>query len=133
MNIVLFAGLTALAIRRTPIFKVPLFALSCIPLTFFQAASFSIDALIFGLSFYIIAYFLYLYKSEKNSINKKKIGIFAILCLLLGLCKLPLLGMILLILFIPKENFKNKNYYYLGFLVISLLLILGLLWNNYLC
>ena len=128
LNSVLYAGLISLAIRKTPVLKIPLFAMACIPLTLHQSFSISIDAMINGLAILSIAYFLYMYKTR--NIDKKEIVIFSLLCLACGLCKLPYISLILLILLIPKNNFKNNNYYY-GFLSVILLGLIAILWYKF--
>lgn len=81
-NLVLYASITSLAIKKTPILKVPMFFMALIPLAMFQGSSVSIDALINSLGFYTIAYALYLIKSPENSIESKELIIFSIIILL---------------------------------------------------
>lgn len=90
--------------------------------------SVSIDAMINGLGILVISYFLYLYK--KNQINDKELIIFSILCLLMGLCKLPYLALILLILVIPRTNLTSKQRY-ISYLSIVSLLAIGLIWYEF--
>ena len=127
-NSLLYAALISFAIRKTPVLKIPLFAMACIPLTLHQSFSMSIDAMINGLGILSIAYFLYMYKTP--NIDKKEIIIFSLICLACGLCKLPYISLILLILLVPKNNFKNNNYYY-GFLTIIILGLIAVLWYKF--
>ena len=129
-NLILYAGMVAYAVKKTPILKVPLIAMACIPLAVYQSSSLSIDAFIDGLAIILVAYFFYMYKSPKRTIGKKEVGIFAFLCLLLGLCKISLFIFALLILFVPRDNFEDKKYYYLGILSIVLVFLLGILWTK---
>lgn len=130
-NLISYAFLISLAIKKTPVLKLPLLAVACIPLSIYQAASISIDSMIIGLGILTIAYFLYMYKADSQSLDKKHIAIFCGLSLLLGLCKLPYLAFVFLILLVPLENFKDKNiliYMILGILAVS---IAGVLWSTY--
>ena len=127
-NSILYAGLVSIAIKKTPILKIPLLAIACIPLALHQSFSVSIDAMINGLGILVISYFLYLYK--KNQINDKELIIFSILCLLMGLCKLPYLALILLILVIPRTNLTSKQRY-ISYLSIVSLLAIGLIWYEF--
>ncbi len=86
-NLLLYAGLISLAVKKTPVLKMPLLAVSCIPISIYQAASLSIDSMIIGLAILAVAYFLYLYKAEENSLGVKEVVMFSALCLVLGLCK----------------------------------------------
>jgi len=127
-----YAFLISLAIKITPKLKMPLFAISCIPITIYQAASVSIDSMIFGLGILTIAYFIRLYLLKDKSIDIKEMVIFTLLCALLGLCKLPYLAFIFLILFIPKENFKNEKYsLIMKILAILIVSIIGISWSKY--
>ena len=130
-NLISYAILISLAIKKAPVLKIPLLAVACIPISIYQAASVSIDSMIIGLAILTIAYFLYLYKSEPGSLETKEIAIFCALSLLLGLCKLPYLAFVFLILLVPRQNFKNKNnlwYILLGILIVA---AVGVLWSTY--
>lgn len=126
-NSLLYAGLVSLAIKKTPILKMPLLAVACIPLALHQSFSVSIDMMINGLGILIISYFLYLYKAKQ--IKNKDLLIYSALCLLMGLCKLPYLALILLILFVPKNNLTDKQRI-MSFLLIISLFILGMGYYN---
>ena len=130
-NLVCFAFLVALAVKITPCLKMPFIAVSCIPVTIFHASSVSIDSMIFGLGILAVAYFLYLHQSSENSIENKHWIIFTLLCLLLGLCKLPYLAFIFLLLLVPKDNFKDANALPLIILSILIVAICGILWSRY--
>lgn len=128
-NLVLYAFLISRAVKKASVFKIPLMAMACIPLALFQAASLSIDVTINGLAFLIIGYFLYMLKSEDSSIDLKDLGIFSILVLLCGLCKLPYLALIFLLFVIPKDKFKTPFYYnIIAFLAVA---ALGILWAKF--
>ena len=130
-NLICYAGLISLAVRKASALKVPLLAVACIPITIYQAASVSIDSMIIGLGILAIAYFIYLYKSEPGSLETKEIAIFCAISLLLGLCKLSYLAFVFLLLLVPKENFKNENirrYMLLGILIVA---AVGVLWSTY--
>ena len=130
-NLICYAGLISLAIRRTPIFKMPLLAVACIPISIYQAASMSIDSMIIGLGILAIAYFMYMLKSEENSLEIKNIIIFTLICLLLGLCKLTYLAFIFLLLLVPRKNFKFSNVILSYIASISVVGIIGVLWSRY--
>lgn len=131
-NLLCYAGLISYAIKKTPYLKMPLLAVACIPITIYQASSISIDSMIFGLGILAVAYFIYMLKSPKESLDNKEVGIFTLICLLLGLCKLPYLAFIFLLLLVPKDNFKDKkNYIKLILISIIGVAIIGLLWSNY--
>ena len=130
-NIIFYAFLISLAIRIAPVMKIPLLAVATIPISIYQAASISIDSMIIGLGILTIAYFIYLYKSEAESLDVKHVALFCGLSLLLGLCKLPYLAFVFLILLVPKCNFKNTGvlkYMILGVFIVGLI---GVMWSTY--
>lgn len=129
-TLILYAGLISFAIKKSPILKVPLFAMACMPQALFQAASLSIDALINGLAFIVIAYFFYFLKTENIKIGKKKLFIFSSLVLLLGLCKVTFFALFLLIFLVPRSKFENKYYGY-SFLILILLVVVSVLWSKF--
>ena len=129
-NTTLYAILVSIAIKKTPILKIPLIVIACMPLTLFQSASISIDSLINGMGILIISYFLYMYNSN-DKLNKKDLIIFSLMVILLGLCKITYFGFIFLLLIIPKQNFKsNKNYLYIISTIIFICIIAAL-WSKY--
>ena len=101
--------------------------ISCLPVCLFQAFSISIDSLLAGLGILTITYFLNMSVNEFD----KEMAIFSVLCLLTGLCKIPYLALIFLILFVPKDNFKKNNYYLYCIVAVIAVAVIGLLWNNY--
>lgn len=130
-NLIFYAFLISMAVRIAPVMKVPLLAVACIPISIYQAASVSIDSMIIGLGILAIAYFIYLSKAEAESLEIKHIALFCALSLILGLCKLPYLAFVFLILLVPRENFKDKKilkYMLLGVLIVGLI---GVLWSTY--
>lgn len=130
-NLIFYAFLISMAVRIAPVLKVPLLAVACIPISIYQAASVSIDSMIIGLGILTLAYFLYLTKAEEGSLDVKHIALFCALSLILGLCKLPYLAFVFLILLVPKENFRDKRilkYMLLGVLIVGLI---GVMWSTY--
>ena len=128
-NLLCYASLISIAIRKTPVLKIPLLAVACIPITIYQAASVSIDSMICGLGILAVAYFIYMAKSP---VKDRDIVIFAVITLLLGLCKLPYLAFIFLLLFVPFGNFKHENSSKI-LIIISILSVsvIGIIWSRY--
>ena len=132
-NLLFYAAVVSIAIRKTPVLKIPLLAVSCIPISIYQASSASIDAMIISLSILAVSYFIYMCKSPEDSLLKKDIAVFAVICVFLGLCKLPYLAFIFLLLFVPSKNFKmdRKNNYLFILLVIFIVAFIGIMWSRY--
>lgn len=110
-NLALYASIVAYAIKKTPILKIPFIFVACLPLAVIQSGSMSIDSLVNSLALLVIAYFLFLIKSKDREIDNKKLLFFMFLIIVLGLCKLSFIAFAFLVLFIPKNKFKDKYYY----------------------
>ncbi len=131
-NLIFYAGLISLAIKKAPVLKMPLLAVACIPISIYQAASLSIDAMIIGLAILAVGYFLQLYKAEKNSLGVREVVMFSALCLILGLCKLPYLAFVFLLLLIPFDNFeKGRKIIPYMLICIAIVGIIGFMWSRY--
>lgn len=129
-NVVLYAGLSAIAIKKTPILKMPMLVFACIPLAIFLGATTSIDAFINGMGLVTMSYFFYMYKASENELTKRHILTFTAFVILLGLAKLTCFAFILLLPLIPKGNFKNEKDYYLNFVAIAVALAAAVAWTR---
>lgn len=131
-NAFVYAALVSYAVKKTPFFKIPLIAIACLPICLYQACSASIDCLITSLGILAISYF---FDMCTNKFGKRDLLIFFGLCLLTGLCKLPYLGLIFLIFFIPSENFKDsdRQTIFYSYCIIGLFasVCIGFLWSHF--
>ena len=130
-NVLLYASLASLAVKKTPILKMPMLVFACLPLAIFLAGSTSIDAFINGLALVVMAYFFEMYKSPKNTLTKRNILIFSSLVLILGISKVTCFALIMLLFAVPKSNFKKQKYYYYGFISLIVLGVVAILWSKY--
>ncbi len=132
-NLIFYAGVVSLAIKKTPALKLPLLAVACIPISMYQASSASIDCMIIGLSILSISYFIYMCRSPDRSLTIKNIAVFSVICLMLGLCKLPYLAFVILLIFVPSKKFEKDKKHNLPILLISIAVVavIGVLWSRY--
>ena len=132
-NLIFYAGIVSFAIKKTPALKLPLLAVACIPISMYQASSSSIDCMIIGLSILSISYFIYMCRAQDNSLTIKNIAVFSIICMLLGLCKLPYLAFVILLLFVPSKKFEKDKKHNLPILLLSIAIVavIGILWSRY--
>lgn len=123
-NLLFYDILVSYAIKKTPIFKIPMFLVATMPMSIYLASSLSIDAAVNGLGILAIAFALYMYKSEK-SLEIKDILLFDVIVFICGTCKITYILLIFLVLLIPVSKFKNKKDYLLTIFssVIGVLLI----------
>lgn len=127
INLLVYAFMIRYAIKIAPLFKIPLSIISISPMAIYIAASFNPDMTTYGLVFIIIAYFLYLYKRE--NIELKNIVIYSVLCIVLGLVKLPYCVLGGAILFMPKRKFKSNRFYYLSYAFVVIIAIISLIFG----
>ena len=130
-NLLLYGSICAIAIKKSPVMKMPMFVVACLPLAVELGASLNMDALTLSLSLLCIAYFFKMYKSKDKSVTKKNILTFFILVLIVALTKVTLGALALLILAVPISNFKHRKYIYLSIIGIFALLGILLAWNNF--
>lgn len=130
-NLICYAGIISYAVKKSPILKVPIIAMACIPVAIQQASSVSIDALFISLGILAFCYFFYMIRVSDGTLENKEIIIFSVICLLLGLTKLPFLSVILLLFFIPRSKFKENYAFKLVLISFLIVAIVGLLWSEY--
>lgn len=128
-NLLLYASVVSIAIKKSPVFKGPLLIASIIPLAIFQAGSVSSDCFFNAFAILSIAYFFVLYKSD--SIRYKDLGIFYTSIVLCGLLKQPYLALSLLIFIVPRTNFKDKKQEIISKTAILAVLVIGVVWSSY--
>lgn len=132
-NLLFYAGVISFAIKKTPVLKLPLLVIACIPICIYQAASVSIDCMIISLGLLAISYFIYMCYAKEKSITVKEIAIFTVICILLGLCKLTYLAFIFLLLLVPFKNYEKETKSVLPIIFVSFIAaaVIGLLWSRY--
>ena len=128
-NLLLYAVIVSIAIRKAPAFKFPLFIISIFPLAIFQAASVSSDCFFICFAILAVAYFFVLYKSD--NIRYKDLGIFFGSIILLSFLKQPYVALSFLIFAVPRSNFKDRRQGIISLLgVVFAFAIVGL-WTTY--
>ncbi len=132
-NLFFYAGVISLAIKKTPVLKIPLMLIACLPISIYQAASVSIDSMIISLGILAVSYFIYMCYAKEKSITTREIAIFTIICIILGLCKLTYLAFIFLLLLVPFKNYEKDTKNVLPIIFISIIAAagIGFLWSRY--
>ena len=134
MNLLLFATLGAMTVRRTPIGKELFFAVSLFPMTLELAGSYSYDSYIIALSFYLIAVILDLALAKPAAgITRKNVIELSVLALLLSPCKMIYATLFLLCLLIPVRKWGTKPWpkWILSVLLIGALIVGSILLVNF--
>lgn len=104
MNLLMYAAVTYLAMRRLPFGKSVLFGVGLLPMTIHLSASFSYDVLILAGVFYLTAHCLYLaYQAEK--VRPVDVLILALVMAVAGPCKMVYAVFMGLCLLIPVRKF----------------------------
>ena len=107
-NLIAFMIMVFWAVKRTPIAKNIMMAVTLLPMTVTLASSMSYDAMLIGLSFMFIAEVLYL-AYAKDKIGWKDIILPAVILAVMSPCKMVYGIEVLLLLLIPKEKYESKT------------------------
>ncbi len=126
-NLVCYALITRLAIKKAKGFEILFGTIALLPMCVYLAASFSTDGMVNALTFYLIAQFCHLINREQK-VSLRDMIIFAALSLVLATMKLPYVLLVGLLLFIPKEKMTIKKNYLYAALLIFVTAILSFLW-----
>ena len=128
-NLILYAVIVSIAIKKAPAFKFPLFLVSIFPLSIFQAGSISSDCFFICFAILAIAYFFVLYKSD--NIRYRDLGVFFGSILLLSILKQPYVVLSLLIFVVPNSNFKDVKQNVISKITIIAVIGVVVLWTSY--
>lgn len=111
-NFICYLVLVYWAIKKMPFGKYVLMMISLTPMALEQITSYSYDPVINGMAFFTLAWILdCIFVKEK--VRWKEIGVLVLMALLLGPSKIVYSCMFLLCIFIPREKFDKKIYYWL--------------------
>ncbi len=124
-NLLFYISIVYMAIKFTPVMKWVFLLLGLMPMTLYEAASFSADSFSIAISFLLIAFFFKLsFDDKKTVINHRDLLIIFILGVLLGLSKQVYILLLLLFFIIPVYKFGSKKKLITNFFRISLPAIL---------
>ena len=129
INLLGYALLIGLAIKITPIFKMPIYFFATIPMAIYIASSYNQDALTISLAILIICTYLKFLFSKNLGI--KNLVLFMLLCFIMAMTKLPYVFLSILLLFIPKKNFKNRKESFYTYLMMIVILCFSFFWYKY--
>lgn len=114
-NLLAYIVVTYFAIRLMPMFRNAFTLIALLPLTLYQAASDSPDALLNAFCFLFIALcFHYTYDEDVKLTWKHALGL-GLLLTCIFMCKYVYICIGLLVFMIPKERFRSKRAYWVSF------------------
>ena len=116
-NLLTYVMLGFFAIRFIPCYKNLLAMLAVMPLSIYQAASLSQDAVLNGFGFLFIALCLYYVFDENVKLSWKHTLLLGFLLLGMFLCKYVYACMGLLVFLIPKNKFESNRKYWKAFAI----------------
>ena len=116
-NLFTYILLGYLAVRFIPCYKNLLAMLAVMPLSIYQAASLSQDAVLNGFGFLFVALCFYFAFDEKCRLTWKHTLILGFLLLGMFLCKYVYACMGLLVFLIPKDKFESRKKYWEAFAI----------------
>ncbi|WP_284036341.1 DUF2142 domain-containing protein [Neobacillus sp. 114] len=126
-NLFAYILFTYWAIKILPKLKSCLFLLALMPMTLQQAASTSGDALLFGVSFFMIAYiFRLIFSDEIVHFTRKDFFIISCLSIATALLKPAYFLFFLIVFLIPIKKYKSKQLFWLYNFSISFVTLISL-------
>lgn len=111
-NFICYLILVYWAIKKMPFGKNVLMMLSLTPMALELITSYSYDTVINGMAFFAVAWILDCIFA-KDKVRWKEIGVLVLMALLLGPSKIVYSMIFVLCIFIPREKFDKKIYYWL--------------------
>ena len=127
-NLLCFVLLAYKAVCITPVLKNSMIAIALFPMTLYQAASFSPDALLNGLCFLFIALCFYYAYGTKEKLGVKEALLLGVILAFIFLCKYVYIFLGLLVFLIPMKKFGDKKEYFKKFMVALIpILLLGII------
>lgn len=126
-NLLCFALLTAIGIKKLPKFKLPAMLILLSPVVLSGATTVSADGITNAVVFLFIAYILNICYNKKKVIFKDKL-VLSSLTFMIAMCKIVYIPIVALLFMLPKESFKNKKnslIFKLGVFIGGVLLSLG--------
>ncbi len=129
-NFTAWLALVYLAIRITPMYRWLFALLALMPMSVFQAASLSVDAVTNGLAFLTIAFFLRCAFDKGKAVSFRDMVLLLLLTLCLSLCKMVYFLLVFLFLLIPRRKIGSVRRYLLLLLTLATANLLAAgLWN----
>ena len=123
LNLIVYIWFVSYAIKITPVFKNLFAVVSLLPMTVYQSASCSPDAILVGLCMLFVAKCFYLAYGECDNLGIKEVFPLTIMPAIIFLCKYVYVLLGLLVLLIPISKFESKKKYFKTFIVCILPLI----------
>jgi len=111
-NFIIFIILLYYAIESTSMFKKSLLITALLPITIQQAAAVNQDSITNTIALTLIALIISKIFAKDKSLDVKKFIIITMLGICLAYCKLVYFPLLLLLLLIPKDKFKNNKLKY---------------------
>ncbi len=106
LNLLFYAAMVALSVKLAPFGQKIFIAVALLPISLHVGGSFSYDSCLLALSFIILALGLRLIY-QKGKINWAEVGIFMLLCFLLGPLKMAYFPITFFAVFIPAKRFAK--------------------------
>lgn len=126
LNLFVYIAITAYAIKLIPVYKNVLAAVALLPISIYQAASFSPDSLLNALCFLFVALVFYYVYEKDIELSWKQMLPLGVIILLIFMCKYIYAAIGILVFLIPIKRFRSGKEYAKTFAIaIAPLVILG--------
>lgn len=127
LNLLCYTVLTYWALKLMPIYKNLLAVIALLPITLYQAASYSPDALLNGICFLFVALCFHYAFGEKEKLSWRNVIILGIMLGVMLMCKYVYVCLGLLVFLIPIKKFGSRKAYWKAFGVAVLPILAALI------
>lgn len=125
LNLVCYVAITYWALKLMPVYKNLLAVIAMLPMSIYQAASYSPDSMLNALCFLFTALCFYYAFGEKEKLNWKHVISLGLILAVLFTCKYVYVCLGLLVFLIPSKKFGTRKDYWkaFGIAIIPLVLV----------
>lgn len=115
INLLFYAIIIRLAIKKTALFPKTMFMLALMPMAIFQGASTSYDASLIACSFLLFAYVTKILRSrDEETVTKKDIAAISLASAFVVGCKIAYAPLLLILFAIPIKKFGSLKKYFIS-------------------
>lgn len=127
LNLLCYVAITYWALKLMPVYKNLLAVIALLPMSIYQATSYSPDSMLHALCFFFTALCFYYAFGEKEKLNWKHVIFLGLILAVLFTCKYVYVCLGLLVFLIPGRKFGTRKDYWkaFGIAIIPLVLVAG--------
>ncbi len=127
-NVIAYCILAFIAIKLSGKAKQLMTMVALFPMNLVLAASYNQDSVAIGVTYIIISLFISYVTDDKKTVKIRDLLLYSCLCTILVTMKLPYVLLIGLLLFIPRNKWQCKRYYFVSIALIASVFLFTIFW-----